>query len=324
MIVNLFRHTQAISHIIIFGLSILIWGVTSYKNPNPSNEWLSPFSENIFNWIHSNEILARIVTCLLVFYQCMLINRIAVKNKVLSITSSFPALFYFVLISASPKIIYFNAALVGITFILHALHTILSTYLVKDAHSQIFKSAFSLGIAAMIYPPFFVFIPLVWLGMSIFSQVEWRLWAISFLGIFCPYFLYYTLAEFFSLDQLYLSYFLESLFVEKIVTNINTGTLIFLVLGGLACLISTMELLSSLRQKNIQARKSFVLILWMLVIAFIHFYLNSEAYPLKVLVFAIPLSCIISNYYYYNKKTNWLNFLALVLFGSLMVNHMLK
>ena len=57
MIVNLFRHTQAISNIIIFGLSILMWGVISYENPNPSIEGLSPFSENIFSWIHSNEIL---------------------------------------------------------------------------------------------------------------------------------------------------------------------------------------------------------------------------------------------------------------------------
>ena len=82
-----------------------------------------------------------------------------------------------------------------------ALTKILSSYLDKNAYSKIFESAFLISLAGLIHSPFIVFIPIVWIGMSIFSQVEWRHWVLSIIGIICPWYIMFSIATFYSIEH---------------------------------------------------------------------------------------------------------------------------
>ena len=322
MVVNLFRHTQSISILVLMALCGILWMGISFQSLEPSVDVNSPFFNSIYSWIHSHVYLERISLGLLVFSQCISMNKMMARQKIISINSSFPALFYFMLISTSPKAIYLSSSVVSISFILFALNKILSSYLKKDAYTTVFESAFFLSIATLIHPPFFIFIPLAWVGMSIFSQVEWRHWVISILGVLCPWFLLFTAITFLSIDDWSSFSLFENLFTQNSSTKIETGDFLTLFVFGILSVISMFELLVSLRQKNIKARKSYVLLLWVLIFGLIHFYLSEGAFHEKLLIFALPLSAIISNYFYYNKK-KWLNSLTFVLIASLLANHLL-
>jgi len=323
MIVNLFRHTQTISVFIILSLCILIWMGFSFEISETTDYTTNSLYNYLVNPILKSVFAERILVGLLVFWQCIIMNRIMVRQKILSINSFYPALFYFLLISISPEVIHLSPALLSIGFILLALKKILSSYLEKEAYSNVFDSAFLISLAALIHPPFLIFIPLVWIGMSIFSQVEWRHWILSIIAIACPWFITYTMATFFSIDQLNLSSFLDFLLEENQTIVLNWGDFISLSAFGLLSIVSIIELINSLRQKNIKARKSYVLILWILLLALAYSYLSKDNFHIKLLIYAVPLSAIISNYYYFHKKTGWLNFLTFSLILILTANHFL-
>jgi len=323
MIVNLFRHTQTISVFIILSLCILIWMGFSFEISETTDYTTNSLYNYLVNPILKSVFAERILVGLLVFWQCILMNRIMVRQKILSINSFYPALFYFLLISISPEVIHLSPALLSIGFILLALKKILSSYLEKDAYSKVFDSAFLLSLAGLIHPPFLVFIPLAWIGMSIYSQVEWRHWVLSILGIVSPWFMMYTAATFFSIDQLNLYSFFDFLVKENQTTKLNWGDFISLSAFGLLSLVSITELINSLRQKNIKTRKSYVLMLWVLFLALAYSYLSKDNFHIKLLIYAVPLSAIISNYFYFHKKTGWLNFLTFFLVLILIANHFL-
>lgn len=323
MIVNLFRHTQALSILIVMLLCILIWMGVSFQPFEPTYNSKTEVFDFAFGWINSHTQIQRITIGLIVFSQCISMNRMMAKQKIISINSSYPALFYLMIISLSPEAIYLSQSLISISFILLAVNKILSTYLQKEAYHLVFESAFLLSTSCLIHPPFFVFIPLCWIGMSIFSQIEWRHWTLSVLGILCPWFLFYTTTTFLEIETTNYLYILENLFTGNTASTINIGDLTSLFVFGILGLISISELVISLRQKNIKARKSYVLLLWVLIMGLTYFYFSSDPYHTKLLVFALPVSAILSNYYYYNNKIKWLNTLTFVLILTLLTNHLL-
>ena len=78
-----------------------------------------------------------------------------------------------------------------------------------------------------------------------------------------------------------------------------------------------------LKQKNIKARKSYILLLWIIPFSVIYFLVSNDFFYIKLTIFSIPLSAAISNYFYHHKKTNWLNFLILSLLVVIISNHLL-
>ena len=159
--------------------------------------------------------------------------------------------------------------------------------------------------------------------MYIFSQVEWRHWILSVIAMICPWFIIYSAATFFSIDQLNLSSFFHFLLEENQATSLNWGDIMNLSVFGLLSVVSIIELVVSLRQKNIKARKSYILMLWLIPLALIYSYLSTDNFHMKLLIYAVPFSAVISNYFYYHKKTGWLNFLIFSLVLILITNHLL-
>ena len=323
MIVNLFRHTQAISIFIILSLCVLVWMGISFEVVEVPEHSTNSLYNYLVSPIVKHAFTERILAGLLVFWQCILMNRIMVIQKIISINSFLPALFYFLFISHSPKVIHLSPVLLSIVFLLLAINKILSSYLDKNAYSKVFDSAFLISLAGIIYPPFIVFIPIVWIGMSIFSQVEWRHWILSIIALICPWFIIYSAATFFSIDQLNISSFFHFLLEENQDISLNLGDIMSLSAFGLLSVVAIIELVVSLKKKNIKARKSYILMLWIIPLALVFGHFSKDVFHIKLLIYAVPFSAIISNYFYYHKKIGWLNFLIFSLTLTLITNHLL-
>ena len=321
MIVNLFRHTQAISVLSILMLSILLWmGFSFQENPELAGH-ISPFFDSILSPILQEPIINRLMAGALVFWQCILVNRIMVRQKVFSTNTFFPGLFYFLALSISPEATYLSPSLLAITFIVLSLNKILDSYLDKTAYSKVFDSSILMSLAILIHPPFLVLAPLIWIGISIFSQVEWRHWTLSLLGLTCPIFILYSISQYFSIEGFNLSYFFHFLIEESPSRTLDQGDLLSVFGFGLITLLALTELVVSLKRKNIKARKSYILLLWVLALTLIYTFLSPDNFHIKLLAFALPCSAIVSNYFYYNKNTKWLNLISISLIIILFLNH---
>ena len=322
MIVNIFRHSRTTSIAIILSLCVFIWMGISFDSVDMAKESSNFFYNFLISPIESNSIFQRSILGILIFWQCILMNKMMVKEKIISTNSFFPALFYFLLISISPEIIHINPTILSMVLLILALTKILSSYLDKNAYSKVFESAFLISLAGLIHSPFVVFIPIVWIGISIFSQVEWRHWVLSIIGIICPWYIMFSIAAFYSIEH---SSFISSLlflFEEGPKYSPNLIDFIILTIFGLICFIALAELMIRLKQKNIKARKSYILLLWIIPFSVIYFIVSDDFFYMKLIVFSIPFSAAISNYILFNKKLIWQNFLLVVMILSLIINHL--
>lgn len=321
MIVNLFRHTQTVSVISLLALCIFFWvGVSMHEISINDSSW-NPLFKALINPINIHP-LKEILTAFLVFWQCLYINKIVVAQKITSTNSFYPALFYFILISFWPGTLTLSSELLAASFILVALNKTMRTYLALNTYSKIFKTGFSLSIASLIHPPFFVFIPLIWIGMSIFSQGEMRHWILSLLAIISPWIIFISFICYLNIPGLQYDMFFSFLLPGNQSIEFNLINRINLILLGGLFLISLIELLRSLNRKNIKARKSYIFLLWIVVIFSLYYFPNPYFIGRKFLILSIPFSIILSNYFYYNKKSNWLNFLGIVLLSCLFITHL--
>ena len=323
MIVNIFRHSQTTSIAIIISLCVFIWMGISFEFVDISKESSNFFYNFLISPIELNSIFQRGILGILIFWQCILMNKMMVKEKIISTNSFFPAFFYFLLISISPQIIHINPTIISMVFLILALTKILSSYLDKNAYSKVFESAFLISLSGLIHTPFIVFIPIVWIGMSIFSQVEWRHWVLSIIGIICPWYIVFSIATFYSIEHSSFSSSLLFLFEEGPKYSPNLIDLICLTIFGLICFIALVELMMRLKQKNIKARKSYILLLWIIPFSVIYFLVSNDFFYMKLTISAIPLSAAISNYFYHYKNKNLLNLLILSLVIVVISNHLL-
>ena len=269
MIVNLFRHTQAVSIISLLALCIFFWvGLSMHEVSINDSSW-NPLFKALINPINNIHPLKEILTAFLVFWQCLYINKIVVAQKIISTNSFYPALFYFILISFWPGTLTLSSELLAASFILIALNKTIRTYLAVNTYSKIFEIGFSLSIASLIHHMFFTLL------LPGSQSIQFNL-----------------------------------------IARIN-----LILLAGLF-LISMIELLRSLNRKNIKARKSYIFLLWIVVIFSVYNYINPSYIGRKLLILSIPFSIILSNYFYYNKKSNWLNFVGIVLLSCLFITHL--
>tara|TARA_B100000780_G_C21110521_1_gene448750 strand:+ start:770 stop:1750 length:981 start_codon:yes stop_codon:yes gene_type:complete len=323
MIVNLFRHTQATSILSVLGLCIFLWMGISFQETNLNSDCTSPLFNFLISPIIKFELLERLLLSGLVFWQCIYINKIMVGHKILSANSFFPALFFCLIISFWPQALHLSSELLGISFILIALNKTLETYLSENYYSNVFELSFSFSLATLLHPPFFVFIPLIWIGMSIFSQLEWRNWVLSILALLTPWVVLLSYTNYFKVDDLQLINFFNFIYIEDPEININKTELIGLVILVIVFIIAINELLKSLSKKNIKARKSYIYLMWILPLFIFYFLLSPTIIWHKLLILTIPFTVIISNYFYYNKKSNWLNFIGILMLTYLLITHFL-
>lgn len=302
-------------------LSILLWSVLSFQDNIQVIPSFSPLFDHFFQPLFQHTFLQRILAGLFIFWHCILINRIMVGQRVLSTNSFFPALFYFLIISINPKSIYLSPNLIGLTFILLSFNKILSSYLSSSAKLKIFDSSLLMSIGVLIHPPFIILTPIVWMGMSIFSQTEWRQWVISIIALLFPWLILFTFSKYFLIELLNPVYFFGFLTEMTMPSSLDRGDLLSMCFMGLLSVLAIVELLLSLSRKNIKARKSYILILWTLVLCSLYTLVSPDSFSIKIIIFALPMSAIISNYFYYQKYAKWLNLICIGLIISLFVNH---
>ena len=321
MIVNLFRQTQTISILSILILCILIWMGFSFQENPQIISGISPFFDAVISPILQEPIINRLSLGTLVFWQCVLVNRVMVKQKVFSTNTLFPCLFYFLTLSISPKAIFVSPSLFALTLIMFSLNKIMDTYLDKSAYSKVFDSSILMSLSILIHPPFLFLTPIIWIGISIFSQLEWRYWIISILGLICPLFILYSLNQYFSIQEFDLSFLFRFLNEKKPLFALEKGDLLTLIAFGLISILALIELIISLKRKNIKARKSYILLLWLLLLSVVYTIVSPDHFHVKLLALALPVSIILSNYFYYNKNSKWLNLIFIILLISLFLNH---
>lgn len=261
---------------------------------DPQNLDFSKKSEGVVKFIYpwlDNVYVNIVATNLLIFLHALILNYMFLNHKLSKNTSLFAGLFYVLWVS----LVFFGAgltdALIANTFVIIAIRNIWRSYKQAVVTSQIFKAGFMLGLAGLIFPPYYIFIVFAVIGLYIIKSVR-ILDLAQLLVSFCvPLFLFFTYNYW--RDQPFnpMSFLNDYTFYwPSLDTN---GSLLFYMVLGLFFLFTVLSFFwySDLQsRKNIEAQKKIDTLYWFILFIVIAFLSFSQYGSSFLLVLAIPLS----------------------------------
>ena len=168
----------------------------------------------------------------------------------------------------------------------------LSVYKSDKALSAIFDGAFSLSAAAVLYPPYILFLILAFIGLLTLRSFSFRDGILALLGIITPYFLYFSTLFLFdqSLQQALLD-MLNWFHAPAIPVYLKGSFLINFIVSSIAC-FTTVFFLMKVRtvSAKIKTQKSFVVFVWMLILSIPGWFIINTGSAFGGLMSAMPLS----------------------------------
>ncbi len=197
------------------------------------------------------------------------------------------------------------------------INFLLSSYQKEFPFNEVFSSSLILSLIIILNPIFILMYILFVVCSFIFNFSNWRCYIISFLGFSMP-FIFYLI--FLSLSTKEISdgclFSLPELsFKQNELINFFKNSKNTIIVFSVIFIISILEFFSWLYKKSIRSRKSFFIILAMLVISIVISFFGNEG---NWYIILSPLSVLIANYFTYTKKRNLANILFYVfIFTSL-------
>ncbi len=210
-----------------------------------------------------------IIAIVLIFGQAILINSLGNGHRLYRTPNALAGMFYILLVSSIPDLQILSPALIGITFILIAVFYIFKTYKMTVAATSIFNAALASAIAAIIYPPYFIAIVAIFMGLTMmrnFKLIERIQFMVGYgvlLWIFGVLLFYYDLlsAQTFS----FLSFpgaMIEITWLDQ-KTLWTLGSVLFLVF------LSLVNYYNFVKKKGIDVRKKISFFYWLLACSLI-------------------------------------------------------
>jgi hypothetical protein len=324
MLSNILKSNQPFVIILIILFGAGFW-VFSFIDPIgiaiPADNINMPFYEFIAGYIQHNSFLAILITFLLVLLQAFLLVQFNKKYIIINYRTYLPAFFYILLASSFIQLHRLNPVILGTLCVFTAINFIFSTYRSDYALNKLYLAGFFIAAASFFWGPFAVFFIIIWISLSILRPFIGREWIVGVLGFLTPYlfvFVYFfVFLEENELTQL-THYFISNFELFKPFYALHFSYYIFYGFLSLLTIVASYVMVSNYQKKNIKTRKYLEINWWLFVISLGLFVIFRNVTYEIIYIISIPISFLLSDYFYYSKRNSYLNSILLILLGSLI------
>ena len=324
MFSNVLKSNHPFVIILIISLGVLLW-FFSFINPVgiaiPSDGINMPFYSFISNHIHYNSFTSVFITFLLVLLQAFLLVQFNKRYILINHRTYLPAFFYVIIASSFIQVQRLNPVIIGTVFIFIAINFIFSTYRSEYALNKLYLAGFFISIASLFWGPLAIIFLIIWISLSILRPFIGREWLVGILGFLTPYlfvFVYYFVfkeeVELLSLIDHFMANFslIKTFYSLHFSYYIFYGFLLFIII------IASYVIVINYQKKKIKTRKYFEINWWLFIICLGLFLLFKNVTYEIIYLISIPISFLLTNYFYTTKKGVYLNGILLILIGSLV------
>jgi hypothetical protein len=324
MFSNILKSNQPFVIILIILIGSGMW-IYSFIDPIgisiPVDNMNMPFYNFIAGFLEYNSFMAILITFLLVLLQAFLLVQFNKRYILINYRTYLPAFFYIIIASSFIQLHRLNPVIIGTLFIFTAINFIYSTYRTEYALNKLYLAGFSIALASLFWGPFAIFIIIIWISLSILRPFIGREWIVGLFGFLTPYlfvFVYFFVfmdeSEFLRLIE----YFTSNFELFKPIYSLHYSYYIFYGFLSLLIVVASYTVLSNYQKKKIKTRKYFEINWWFFVISIgLLVLLRNVTYEIIYLI-SIPISFLLSDYFYYTKRNIYLNGILIVLLGSLI------
>jgi hypothetical protein len=191
-------------------------------------------------------------------------------------------------------------------FLILAIDRIFNAYDKEQIHSNAFDSGIFLAIGSLFYLNLIFFFPILWIGFVILKpKVNWREYVLTTIGFILPWLA--ALAFYLATgrrDELVQTLESNITFHQIFIRN-NLPIQVFGCFLSLLTLLGSFSLLQQFDGKKISSRRFFKTFFWIFLIPVILIIANPAVSQEIIILMAIPLTYLISNYLIFMKRQVW-------------------
>ncbi len=244
-------------------------------------------------------IFTLLLVSLMAFQIVNLNNTLFFINK----STFLPAVIYILFSGLFPQYQLLNPAIFGAMFLMLAIRRIMDAYRVQGTAHSFFDAGILIGTGSLFYANLIWFGLLVIIGISLLRTLDVKEITISVIGLITPYILtfgiYYVLG--YDLSNLW-SVIDYNLFGKPEIYVFTPLTIAALIFAGFNLLVSIVYLLMVMNTKKIKSRKTFYMLLWILLISLVIYFFQPSVSVEIVWIAAIPVSYLLTHYFLFVKK----------------------
>ncbi len=289
-------------------------------------DYISPLSASVY-WIleivfDRSAVVYQIIALLVAFFQVVIFNMIAYRNKFFPQNGYIPALIYAVLISFSVDFLTLSPMLMGITFVLLAFNNIISQIEFRAKRDEkLLSIGLYLGIAGLFHFPLIVLGPIMILVLLLFSSTITRRFFLILYGWCVP--LIFTLIFYFYNDTLFFLWLnhITAWFKLSHLNVVPPYQVLVSVSPILAfTLFSIIRIVKKAKLTNYQTRLIQVMF-FSFLLTFIILFLEIDRYLFVFIAFIPWLAYFISFYFILAKKGWFAEFMFVIFLVTVIGNN---
>lgn len=251
-------------------------------------------------------LLSVLLSAVLVTFIALLIELIISRYQFIRIRTRLPAILFVLLVGGLAPLHTLHPVYFGALFLLLALLRFFRIFGEPKAYSIIFDVGFLLGVGSLFYVNLCIVVPAFLFGISILSHgTNWREYLILLLGFFLPFI--FALSYFFYTDQLgaVIEVFVD--FVTQPINSLGGNLLLQIYLGILIfiSLIASIDIARHYDTKKVSSRKYFMVFFFIFLFSMLGFVFIPVTSQEMLIISAIPLTFLLSNYLVFLKSRFW-------------------
>lgn len=324
MLSKILKSNQPIVIILIILSAILLW-LPSFINPIgmeiPSDHFNMPFYNFIAEHIEYNSFVSLMISFLLVLLQAFLLVQFNKKHIFINYRTYLPALFYVIISSSFVQLQRLNPVIIGSIFIFVSINFIISTYRTEYALNRLYLAGFFVALASLFWGPFAIFVLIIWISISILRPFIGREWIVGLLGFLTPYLFVFVYYFVFSDQEDFLAlvnHFTSNFSLIKIFHSVHFSYYIFYGILLLIIIAASYTIIANYQKKKIKDRKFFEINWWLFIFGLVLFLLFKNVKYEIIYLLSMPVSFLLTDYFYTIKKSWYLDSLLWLLFASLV------
>jgi hypothetical protein len=323
MLKRILKYNNSAGYLVILLVTLVSWWPSLHSadiQPMDSDYNPMPLYIMLTGFISKYVLVSRLAAMALIFLTGFYLLSLNARYSILKERSVFPAFFFILIVGSFDELHRLHPALISLLFFLPALDRILASYKKEGLSTNYFESSFLLGVGSLFYFNLIYFIVIVWVALLILRPVIWREWVLSIMGILAPWFFFliydYWVNE--SADQT----------IGLIVSNFNPGydlipvflpQIIFMGILFLLIILASSKIIISMAKMRVLTRKIYVLFFWIFFLGVLGWITLETANTELIMLIAVPVSFLLSNYLLSLKSTFRSNLILWILIVAVQV-----
>lgn len=272
----------------------------------------------------SSPLAQSIIAILIVYINCLLINRTVIKNHISRETTLISGMLFGLFSAIVPDFLILSPALFASTFVILSLSCIFNSYNNLKCADEIFMAGFYMSMAGLIYFPMLIFFFFIIVGFMIMRSFNLKENIQHILGWITPFFLVYAI-QYFIKDYSNIvipHYLLNKISFVNLMNGFDIKSLIVLIFLTIFILIFLFNYGSYSGKKVISGQKRISILFWFLLFTGISIFFYKEVSIQHVILFVIPLSVFLSSNLIDIKNRIWPELIHLFFVLILVIVHL--